>query len=237
MKNPEHSIEQVIARLKAENVRRRRSFTTSVMSISEDHSSVKVKLCTGGVIDVPISIVKNVTHLGTVTTGDECRSIASGEIDVSTDVGKLIQQMADEINGLSRSLEAARRLQGTDVNRISSAAEKSAIVRLKTDIAPSDTVLPRSLVLIQWDGIAGDPYSPYFVFYQAPPHQYLSSWEVIGLVNCFFKSPPVIADYENFDPNKPDGLQFFPDAAHGTPIGTRYTGAIKLSVVLVQETT
>src|SRR5437764_1184215 len=74
------------------------NFVTSVVSISKDRSSVKVKLCTGSLMDVPVSILKNVTHLGTVTNEEECLGIASGEIDVSTDIGKLIQTMAREIH-------------------------------------------------------------------------------------------------------------------------------------------
>ena len=45
------------------------SFMASVVSISEDQSIAKVKLCTGAIFDVPVSILKDVIHLGTMTSG------------------------------------------------------------------------------------------------------------------------------------------------------------------------
>jgi hypothetical protein len=242
MEKAEHRVEQALSDLatglKTEQARLPR-WVASVVAIAEDHTSAKVKLCTGGLIDVPISILRKVTHLGTVTSWDECLGIASAEIDVSTDVGVLIQQMALEIYRLSRSFEAARgglqRLQGTDINNVSAPFEKTPVARPKSDVAPSDTVLPQEFPKIQFNGIAGDPYRPYFVFYAAPAHQYINEWEVISLQNCFFRSPPIIGGID-FD-GKTLGLQFFPEAAHGTPVGSPYTATITLQVVLVQRTT
>jgi hypothetical protein len=52
----------------------------------------------------PISILRNVFPLGVVESDQVRFAIASGEIDVSTDVGKLIYEMATEIDRLARSL-------------------------------------------------------------------------------------------------------------------------------------
>ncbi len=216
-------------------------FVTSVLSISEDHSSAKVKLCTGSIIDVPKSVLKNVTYLGTVTCGDETRGIASGEIDISTDVGKLIQQMANEIIRLSgtvkSSQEALRRLQNTTTGQVSSLSEEeSQAVRLKPKQTPFDTVLPGTVIKIPFQGVAGNLNNPFFfVFYAAPAHQYIQEWEVLAHPNCFFVSPPIVGGIDT--DGKVLGLQFFPDAPHGTPLGTPYSATINLYVVLVQRTT
>jgi hypothetical protein len=224
--------------LKAEQARVP-GFVTSVLSVSDDHSSVKVKLCTGGIIDIPVSILKQVSHLGTVTSGDQCFGIASGEIDVSSGVGKLVWQMAHEINRLSSALEttqeALRRVQSSEINKSSALSEETPRVRMKRNITPSDTVLPLTVIKIPFNGIAGDPFHPAFVFYQAPPHQYINEWEVIAHPNCFFKSPPIVGGIDT--DGKTIGLQFFPDAIQGTPIGNSYSATIIVSVVLVQRTT
>ena len=79
-------------------------FAASVVSIAPDRSMAKVKLCTGSVLDVPMSLLKKVTHRGTATSGEESLGLASAEIDVSTDVGMLVQQMAREVERLSRAI-------------------------------------------------------------------------------------------------------------------------------------
>src|ERR1700687_233487 len=214
-------------------------FVASVVSIAEDHSSTKVKLCTGCILDVPMSILKKVTHRGTVRSGDECLGIASGEIDVSTDVGVLIQQRAHEIDRLSHALQASkeglRHAQGADINNISTPSDETPIAGTRTSATPFDIVMPPTAVKVTFDGIAGNPNRPAFVFYQAPPFQYIKEWEVIGIVNCFFRFPPIVGGIDA--EGRTLGLQFFPDARHGTPIGTPYTGTIIVNVVLVQLTT
>lgn len=238
----ESTVEQALSKLafglKAEKARIP-GFVTSVLSVSDDHSSVKVKLCTGGIIDIPVSILKQVSDLGTVTTGDQCLGIASGEIDVSSDVGKLVWQMAHEIDRLSRALEttqdALRRVQSSEIDNKSASSQETPAVRAKTSLTPSDTVLPLTVIKIPFSGIAGDPFHPAFVFYQAPAHQYINEWEVIAHPNCFFKSPPIVGGIDA--DGKTIGLQFFPDAIQGTPIGNSYSATITISVVLVQRTT
>lgn len=234
----EKTLSELSAGFKSKAVRRLQ-FVTSVLSIAKDHSSAKVKLCTGAVIDVPTSILKNVTYLGTVTNGNECLGLASAEIDVSRDVGMLIHQMAQELNRVSRSLQVTQeglaRLQGAGINKISAQSEELAVTGSKTHVTPSDTVLPSTVVKIPFQGVAGDPYAPYFIFYQAPAFQYIQDWEVIGTVNCFFKAPPIIGGIDG--QGRTIGLQFFPDAAHGTPLGTPYNATVILDVTLVQLTT
>jgi hypothetical protein len=214
---------------------RRSQFMTSVVSIAEDHSSAKVKLCTGAVIDVPTSILKNVTYLGTVTNDNECLGLASAEIDVSTEVGMLIHKMAQELDHVSRRLQVTQeglaRLQGAGTAK----SEEVAATGPRPRIRPSDNVLPAIAVKIPFQGIAGNPYAPSFIFYQAPAYQYIQDWEVIGTVNCYFRFPPVVGGIDG--QGRAIGLQFFPDAAHGTPLGTHYDATVIVYVTLVQETT
>ena len=203
-------------------------FAASVVSIAPDRSMAKVKLCTGSVLDVPMSLLKKVTHRGTATSGEESLGLASAEIDVSTDVGMLVQQMAREVERLSRALQTAK-----ERLRIAQSTETNA--EPATSAIPFDVVLPPTGVKISFDGIAGNPDRPAFVFYQAPPFQYIQDWEVVGIVNCYFKFPPIVGGIDA--EGRTLGLQFFPDARHGTPLGTPYTGSIIVNVTLVQLTT
>lgn len=162
-----NSLEQTLSELGAgfsSKAVRRSQFVTSVLSITEDHSSAKVKLCTGAVIDVPTSILKNVTYLGTVTNDNECLGLASAEIDVSTDVGMLIHQMAQELNRVSRSLQVTQeglaRLQDAGINKGSAQSEEVAAAGPRTRVTPSDSVLPSIAVKIPFQGIARRPLCP-----------------------------------------------------------------------------
>ena len=91
-----------------------RSFTVHVISLSDDGTHAKVQLCTGTVIDVPASILRGVTPLGTLDCRGQRKTLAMGWLDNSTDAGKLITQMAVEIQRLARSLHTlkARSLTG-----------------------------------------------------------------------------------------------------------------------------
>jgi hypothetical protein len=83
-----------------------RRFTLQVNSVSADDNHFKVQLCTGTVMDVPASIVKEVISLGTVECpGGVRKGLASGEVDTSTDAGKVINQMAIEIERLACKLQ------------------------------------------------------------------------------------------------------------------------------------
>jgi hypothetical protein len=85
-----------------------RSFTVQVISISDDGNRVKVQLCTGTVIEVPASMLKGVTPLGTLECSGQRKTLAMGWLDHSTDAGKLINQMAAEIQRLARSLQTLK---------------------------------------------------------------------------------------------------------------------------------
>lgn len=240
LKNSQSTVEQVLSAIAtgiSTEQARPPVFAASVVSIAADRSMAKVKLCTGSVLDVPMSLLKRVTHRGTVTSGDESLGLASAEIDVSTDVGVFVQQMAREVERLSRALQAAKErlriAQGAQTNDAPiPAGDASASA---TSAIPFDIVLPPTAVKITFDGIAGDPYKPYLVFYQAPPFQYIQDWEVIGIVNCYFTSPPVVGGIDAH--GRALGLQFFPAARHGTPLGTPYSASIIVNVTLVQLTT
>jgi hypothetical protein len=215
-------------------------FVTSVLSVSDDRSRVKVKLCTGRVIDVPMSILKNVTFLGTASSGDESWGIAAGELDLSTDVGILIQQMAHEIIHLSRSLQTAQegllRSHATDANKPLVRAEESPATTPKTAETPFDNVLPEQIVKIPITALAGFPHA---VVYAAPFSQYIQQWSVFNTVNCYLTQSPTI-----IETGGPAGrpaqileIQFVVDAAHGTPLYTTYNAQLVLDLTLAQFTT
>jgi hypothetical protein len=222
------------------NLVHRSHFVTSVLSVSDDRSSVKVKLCTGRIIDVPTSVLKNVTPLGTATSGSESWGIASGEIDVSTGVGILIQEMAHEITRLSRSLQitqgALLRLRGTDTNKPLTRAEDTTATDSKTSVVPFDQVLPEQIVKIPFTGLAGFPKA---VVYAAPFSQYIEEWSVFNTVNCYLTQSPQIIETGGPAGRPPQVLeiQFVLDAAHGTPIWSTYNAQLVLDVKLVQFTT
>lgn len=220
-------------------VSRQSELVAAILSVSEDRSWLKVKLCTGRVIDVPVSVLKNIVPLGTAKTEDESFGIASGEIDVSTDAGKLIRQMADEVIRMSRLLETAHhrlRLQEAGITANHTGARESQITGPLATLASSDTVLPETIIKIPFSGIAGFPKS---VYYGKPVFQYIQQWSIFQLLNCYLTRPPnVVAT--GHDGNRPDRvmeIQFVLDAAPGTPLGASYNATLELDLVLVQETT
>jgi len=218
---------------------RRSEFVTSVISVADDRSRVKVKLCTGKVIDVPMSILKNVRYLGSAKTEEDSFEIASGEIDISTDTGILIQQMAHEITRLSRSLHASQErfllLQNPEKNKAAQIDHAEAPKSAKR-VAPFDTTLPETIVKIPFTGIAGFPKA---VTYGVPTSQYLQDWSIFLLKNCFLTQPPQVIEtgHDGNRPDRPIEIQFVLDAAHGTALFTTYNAQLELDVVLVQETT
>jgi hypothetical protein len=215
-------------------VSRRSELVAAILSVSEDRSSLKVKLCTGRVIDVPVSILKNIVPLGTAKSDDESFGIASGEIDESTDAGKLIRQMADEVIRMSRLLETAHhrlRLREAGITGAHNGTNTSQITR-----PSSDTVLPETIIKIPFSGIAGFPKS---VYYGKPVFQYIQQWSIFQLLNCYLTQPPIVV-VTGHDGNRPDRvaeIQFVLDAAPGTALGATYNATLELDLVLVQETT
>ncbi len=220
-------------------VSHRSDLVAAILSVSEDRSWLKVKLCTGRVIDVPVSVLKNVVPLGTAKSDDESFGIASGEIDVSTDAGKLIRQMADEVLRMSRLLETAHhrlRLHEAGITAGQNGANSSQLNRPSVTLASFDTVLPETIIKIPFSGVAGFPKS---VYYGKPTFQYIQQWSVFQLLNCYLTQPPIVVA-TGHDGNRPDRvteIQFVLDAAAGTPLGSSYNATLELDLVLVQETT
>jgi len=222
-------------------------FGASVVSISHDNSTVRVKLCTGAFLDVPTSLLKNVTFSGTANYESKRLGLGSAEIDLSTDAGMLIWQMAHEINRLCRLLKITEgkfsHLQQKEISKeisnLPTRVHQPSGGEITRPINPSDVILsPQSFKLV-FEGVAGIPVT---VRYDTPPHQYFAlffegnrnaGYTVDFLDNCFFTRPPVPQD----TPLKTRGISFFCDAAHGTTIGNSYSAAIALTVALVQETT
>jgi hypothetical protein len=125
---------------------RRSHFVGSVTAISEDQSVITVKLCTGTVFDVPTSTLKNLTHLGTVTYDNERCGLASAEIDISTDTGLVIQQMALEIIRLCQlsqtGLERALQLGSTERSSLAR-VDKPSGEESEPKMSPNDSTLPK----------------------------------------------------------------------------------------------
>jgi hypothetical protein len=216
----------------------RSRFAASVASVSDDHSNIRVKLCTGAFLDVPTSLLKNTTYLGAASQENESWGLASGDIDVSTDAGMLIQQMAHEINRLCRLLQTKReRLEATETNSLSARAEQPSGEDVRPKLDPSDIPLPPQSFKLNFDGVAGVPVT---LRYTTPPTQYIAvpyvghpTWTVNVLYGCFFTKPPLVADPWGFN----TWIEFYCDAAHGTPINQHYSAFLTLTVELVQRTT
>ena len=68
---------------------------------SKPTSSCVVQLCTGGRIEIPESVTVRSTLLGSVDDGNKTRSLLRIEIDASSDEGRLICQLANEIARLT----------------------------------------------------------------------------------------------------------------------------------------
>jgi hypothetical protein len=226
---------------------RRWRFTVPVASISEDGARAKVKLCTGGTLDVPMSSVKNIVSVGHVQIGDERLAIASGEIDVSTDAGKLALQTAHELTRVSRTLQAvhqaAEPLKPLDLNGVLAHGENGSPAADSLTAVPSEKIVPldydepASSIKVPFNAIAGQPAN---ITYQAPVNQYFNLDSLnFQPVNCFLTSGPrypyVYAIVRGVKVCV--GLYLYLDAAHGTPLGQQYFASITIGLVLVQETT
>jgi hypothetical protein len=240
MKGAREDIEKAVSDLathtKIDRVRRSR-FASSVVSISDDHSTIRARLCTGKVIDVPASILKNVEYLGTMTNDEDRCGIVSGEIDVSTDVGRFIQQMAHEIMRLSGSaLSADERLsrsQGT--SEYTAVAPTGEVLQgeLKEQFVPFDRPLPFGVIKLPFTAIAGFPHQ---VRYLAPTFQYLTQWSVTPL-HCVLTRAPFVFEWVTGHPDQVLGISFVLEAPPGTPVGITYNAQIDIFGVLVQATT
>jgi len=239
-----HELEKVLSSLATgigtEPVRTT-GFTASVTSISLDHSSIRVKLCTGASLDVPTALLKNLTHLGTVSQESERWGLVSSELDISTAAGMVIRQMADEITRLCRLLEARRersaRAQGPNESSRTATVEGPSGKETRPTLEPADKQLGPQTFKMPFQGVAGAPVT---LRYDTPPNQYIAvpfvghpTWSVSNFNNCFFTRPPLLADPFGFN----TWIEFFCEAAHGTPIGQRYTASFWLTVELNQRTT
>ena len=217
-------------------------FVTSVVSITEGRSHAKVKLCTGRMFDVPISLLKNVADLGSVEDDAGRRAIAVGEFDISTEAGVLLQQMAHEMTRLSHSLSIARnRLRrrhdiNLDTSKTLAMAEDVPAAASKITVTPFDTVLPGVSIKVVFKAVSG---TPHYITYNAPDFQYIqtASIRIDNLVSCYISYPPSVNAYITGHRDQTLGFSFGLEAEHGTPLGVTYEGWVYINVVLVQLTT
>ncbi len=227
---------QISTSLSKKSVSSSKTFQARVLSINDDKRGARIRLCTGSTFNVPVDVFKRVIHTGTVTVDNECSAIVRAEFDDSTPTGMLLKQLALEVERLSYALNVAKmQLQQSRTEGTGVAPDMQAKGATSAILPPLDIVEPATVVKIDFNGIAGDINKPAFVFYQAPPFHYIQSWEVLATPNCYFRFPPMVGGIDA--QGRTLGVQFFPDAAHGTPLGTPYSASISLYVVLVQETT
>lgn len=218
-----------------------KTFQARVLSIDDDKRSARIRLCTGSTLNAPIDVFKRVIHSGTVTVDDECSALVRAEFEESTRAGAFLKQLALEVERLSYALNvAAMQLQRSRARGSGVAPEVQAKDGTAGIHPPFDVVEPATIVKIDFNGIAGEgglygPGKPAFVFYAAPPFHYIQSWQVLNTINCYFLSPPIVGGIDA--QGRTLGIQCFPEAAHGTPLGTPYSASIWILVVLVQETT
>jgi hypothetical protein len=91
-----------------------KGFPVHVITLSDDGTHAQVQLCTGTVIEASASMLREVAPLGTLECRGQRKTLATGWLDNSTEAGKLINQMAIEIERLARSVQTlkARSLTG-----------------------------------------------------------------------------------------------------------------------------
>ncbi len=230
----------------------RHRFTLPVVSASSDGSVAKVRLCTGGTLDVPMSAVTNGLLLGHVTIGDERFAIASAEIDTTTASGGLLQQTAHELVKASRALQALRaNIAPSDVpdDTVPSVAAKVPPTLEIGSAAPADIPQAPTTVKIPFWGTAGEPqliqYRPtdLYYIYNTGLNFMTFTAEFVTFINCFMEPTNTSSRFifENSPSNPLNlilvGLDYFVDAQHGTPLGKSYYATLELQLTLVQETT
>jgi hypothetical protein len=84
-------------------------FTLPVTGASADGASLRVKLCTGTTIAVPVDLLQDAMHLGHVQSGDQTFPLGRGVIDQSTPAGELVAQLAGEVQRLAARLDLLTR--------------------------------------------------------------------------------------------------------------------------------
>jgi len=238
MRDTKQVLSDLTKGMKAEPVRNSR-FTGSVVAVSDDHSRIRVRLCTGSFLDVPTSVLKNLRHLGTTGQNGEQLGLVVGDLDTSTDAGVLIHQMGLEITRLSQLMRGSSTVQGAETGSVTVRGDAVDPNRVKPDFGT--VVLPPETIKMSFNGIAGSPVT---LRYHAPPNEFIGfnqgDWTVSNFQNCFLTQPPVLGPWTPMPPSEPlmnAWIEFNCDAAHGTPVGQFYNAYFFLTVVLVELTT
>jgi hypothetical protein len=231
------------------------AFVLPVESVAEDRQSVKVRLCTGGSLEVPIAALKSAKRLGHALVDSQRFEIASGEIDRSSSSGRLLHHVAVELQRAAGTLQTIRG--GAPAATSSPVAPMAAKPRPANQTAPRPfdyTVAPITIKL-PVSGTAGQPVT---VTYHAPQYHYIQNLlypgdvgdiagfvtEYVTFTGCFFienQSKLILTPAPPSDPNVHGnlltGVAITVDAQHGTPLGQFYFGSVWLKVTLIQETT
>lgn len=212
----------------------RDAFVLPVETVSDDRNSVKVRLCTGGSLEVPIAALKSARRLGHILVDSERLEVASGEIDRSNHSGRLLHQMAIEFQRVAETLQT---------------------IRGGASRQPLDYGQPPALIKLPVSGTAGQPVK---ITYTAPEYHYIQNVlypgdvggiagyvaEYVTFSGCFLledQSQLVLTPAPPADPNVRGnlltGLILTVDAQHGTPLGQKYFASVWIKVTLIQETT
>jgi hypothetical protein len=215
------------------------SFILPVESVSDDRREARVRLCTGGTLDVPLAALNWGKALGHAEIGAQRLAIASGEIDRSTAAGRLLFQTAVELTRASGALRARTR-RSPETGPTEPETSPSTALPLDVEQAPS-------VIKIPFWGVAGQPVN---LSYTAPQFHYIDNkglnyeqypLKYITFFDCFLEAKPqfwfVYQPIPGRDERVITGFTFYVDSAHGTPFGQMYFGSVELSVTLVQETT
>ncbi|HTQ02415.1 MAG TPA: hypothetical protein VMI54_01120 [Polyangiaceae bacterium] len=214
-------------------------FVASVVALTADRASARVRLCTGKLLDVPLSLIKSVRNLGQTASGEEQAALVAAEFDTSTAAGRFVADLAAELERLTRSLvppaEGGRRSLFTDQQLVHGKAGKPAPT-LKPE--PTDTRIGRSLYKVSSAPVIVP--STAYLSWRAPPGQYLalesSEAPEFTQLNCIIEEvdPSYMELRGGFVIN---GYSIFARQPPGIPYGQVWTANIFIEATLNQATT
>jgi hypothetical protein len=208
-------------------------FALQIESFSENSTMARLRLCTGGRLDLPTYLAKTLVPTGHVEYGKERHALVLAELDVSTDEGKAVREIARELSRVSMKLRAAQNQirRGRSPGALPPSEQNAIPEEAAFPPIPFDINLPVREVKVSFFAIAGDPET---VMYDAPHDQYIASFRVLELSNCRLTFAPYTQFLERGQPTE---ICFPVDALHGTPLDQRYFGTILLQVALAEFTT
>jgi hypothetical protein len=169
--------------------------------------------------------------MGHVESGNERCALVLAELDVSTDAGKALRETARELSRLSKFHAAQDRIKSARVPGTLPPSEQNDVPEAARPPIPFDLNFPARVIKVSFFQIAGRRPD---IVYVAPSDQYITSFRVLELGNCYLTSAPY---WNFFERGQPIAIAFPVEAAHGTPLEQRYFGTILLQIALAEFTT